>query len=388
VLCFAVCENRGVIIVLGGLSALLALAGLAKLLAPEAASALLSAAGLPHARVAVTGLAAGELGVGIAGLVLPGHIGGALVAAAFGCLAVGSGVVRGRAGNRPCGCFGDVSGVSLGLRHVIANAAAAIGAAAAAVLGSPGLSHRFASGPVTATLTLAAELVLAAGLSTLMRSDGATANSAAVRLAESSARLLGPSVTRRSALVRIAVGGSAVAIAPLRYLLYPGTAMAVVAPSSCDGGLCTDGYTAFCCEITDGGVNACPAGTFAGGWWMCTDYEGHQLCEQSGIRFYIDCNALPGTTFPGGCQCAGGSCDHRSVACNVGDLREPEPDPLPELQQRDHGRQRGVRARGELPGASGGTAPRRRRGLADDRPRDRRNRPAGVRAVVHRRPAA
>jgi hypothetical protein len=306
-----------VIIVLGASSALLALTGLAKLLRPEAASALLGAAGLPHARLAVSGLAAGELGVGIAGLFLPGRIGGALVAAAFGCLAVGSGVVRHRAGDRPCGCFGDVSGGSLGLRHVIVSAAAAVGATTAAVVGGPGLSHRFATHPLTAAMALAADLVLAAGLSAIIRSDGSTANAAAIRLAESSARLLGPSVTRRSLLVRMAIGGSALAIAPVRYLLYPGTAMGVVAPSGCDGGLCTDGYTAFCCEITEGSVNACPAGTFAGGWWMCTDYQGDQLCKESGIRFYVDCNALPGTTFPGGCQCAGGSCEHRSVACNV-----------------------------------------------------------------------
>ena len=123
-------------------------------------------------------------------------------------------------------------------------------------------------------------------------------------------------VSRRSALTRIAVAGSALAVAPVRYLLYPGTALGVVVPGRCRDGLCTDGYTAFCCEIHQG-LNTCPVGTFVGGWWMCTDYRGHQLCQGSGVRYYVDCNNLPGRPFPGGCRCANDDCSHRRQACNV-----------------------------------------------------------------------
>ena len=109
---------------------------------------------------------------------------------------------------------------------------------------------------------------------------------------------------------------SALTTAPLRYLLYPGTALGAVLPSDCRNGLCTDGYTAFCCEINQG-INGCPAGTFVGGWWKCTDYRGQQLCHDAGVRYYIDCNSLPGRPFPGGCRCAADSCSHRRQACNV-----------------------------------------------------------------------
>jgi hypothetical protein len=102
----------------------------------------------------------------------------------------------------------------------------------------------------------------------------------------------------------------------VRYLLYPGTALAVIAPRDCGSGRCTDGYTAFCCEIT-GGLNSCPEGTFPGGWWKCTDYRGHKLCREDGIRYYVDCNRLPGHYFPGGCHCAHNDCGRRRVACNV-----------------------------------------------------------------------
>ena len=138
----------------------------------------------------------------------------------------------------------------------------------------------------------------------------------ALSLVDGSARVLEARFSRRTALTRIAVAGSALAVAPVRYLLYPGTALGVVVPGACRDGLCTDGYTAFCCEIHQG-LNTCPAGTFVGGWWMCTDYRGHQLCHGSGVRYYIDCNNLPGRPFPGGCRCANDDCSHRRQACNV-----------------------------------------------------------------------
>src|SRR5688572_22637375 len=93
--------------------------------------------------------------------------------------------------------------------------------------------------------------------------------------------------TRRSFIVRAALAGSALTVAPLRYLLRPGSAYAAIcgcAGQSCDcGSACCDGYTDFCCTVH--GENSCPPGTFAGGWWKA---DGSAFC--SGPRYYIDCH--------------------------------------------------------------------------------------------------
>jgi len=34
------------------------------------------------------------------------------------------------------------------------------------------------------------------------------------------------------------------------------------------------------------------------------------------VRYYLDCNRIPGRAFPGGCRCANGDCDRRRVDCN------------------------------------------------------------------------
>jgi hypothetical protein len=136
------------------------------------------------------------------------------------------------------------------------------------------------------------------------------------RLATSLGALLERRTSRRGALARAAVAGSAFAVAPLRYLVRPGTAWAVVGPGDCPpGAKCNDGYTAFCCEIQNG-LNRCPANTYVAGWWKCTQYTGTHLCHEQGVRYYIDCNRIPGQVFPGGCQCAHGDCGQRRVDCN------------------------------------------------------------------------
>ncbi len=135
------------------------------------------------------------------------------------------------------------------------------------------------------------------------------------RLATSLGEALDRRLSRRGVLARATVAGSALAVAPVRYLVRPGDAMAVVSPDRCRSGLCTDGYTAFCCEI-EHGRNTCPDGTYVAGWWKCTNYSGGGLCHEEGVRFYIDCNRTPGRHFPGGCQCAQGDCGRRRVDCN------------------------------------------------------------------------
>jgi hypothetical protein len=136
------------------------------------------------------------------------------------------------------------------------------------------------------------------------------------RLAEGAGSLLARRISRRGAIARLALAGSALAASPLRYLLRPGTAWAVIGPSNCSGGLCTDGYTAFCCEI-NGGYNTCPDHTYVAGWWKCSAYNGGGLCDPEGVRYYVDCNRIPGEDFPGRCQCANGDCNQRRVDCNA-----------------------------------------------------------------------
>jgi hypothetical protein len=122
--------------------------------------------------------------------------------------------------------------------------------------------------------------------------------------------------SRRGFLIGSAMAGSAVAVAGCVPVMKPGTAYTHV--TDCGGGLCTDGYTEFCCTINDG-LNACPPDSFWGGWWRA-DYSS--FCN--GTRYYIDCmqnccGPLTGyQNFCAGCEecrCAGG-CDSRRVYCN------------------------------------------------------------------------
>ena len=136
--------------------------------------------------------------------------------------------------------------------------------------------------------------------------------------------------TRRDVLVQATVAGAALATYQLRYVLRPGTAMeliANVAPSrDCPrGSLCrADGYVEFCCTINDG-INACPPGTIAGGWWKA---DGSIYCN--GPRYYIDCSGTctrcqagcpsgfcPDCDAVGACDCANGDCSNRRVGCRT-----------------------------------------------------------------------
>src|SRR4051812_22537974 len=128
--------------------------------------------------------------------------------------------------------------------------------------------------------------------------------------------------TRRSFLQRVAVVGSALSVGGLDYVLRPGTAYA----SGCGSGAsCASGWTALCCTVNHG-VNQCPPGSFAAGWWKA---DGAHLCGGK-ARYYIDC---PGRCTKCGCggghfcaqhcwnckpHCAhGGGCDERHVCRNV-----------------------------------------------------------------------
>ncbi len=121
--------------------------------------------------------------------------------------------------------------------------------------------------------------------------------------------------SRRGFLLGSAMVGSAVAVAGCAPGTQPGTPYKHI--TDCAGGLCTDGYTEFCCTINNG-INVCPPGSFAGGWWRA-DFS--TFCN--GTRYYIDCmqNCCGpdlGNGFCAGCTectCAGG-CDTRRIYCN------------------------------------------------------------------------
>lgn len=136
------------------------------------------------------------------------------------------------------------------------------------------------------------------------------------RLARAEGSWLERRTSRRSFLSRLTTAGAALAVAPLRYTLRPGDAMSVITCANCSGSAkCCDGYTVFCCTLT--GFNECPADTFMGGWWKCSSYTGSGPCAGEGVRYYIDCNVLPGHSCSGGCQCGNATCSHRATCCNV-----------------------------------------------------------------------
>jgi hypothetical protein len=125
--------------------------------------------------------------------------------------------------------------------------------------------------------------------------------------------------SRRSFIVRSAVVGSALAVNPFRYIFKPGTAYAAACGPAAD---CGSGWTAMCCSINQG-LNTCPPGSVAAGWWKA-DNSG--FCG-TGPRYYIDCNSTcscgcgpSGICAPNcwscNCRCNTGSCDQRRVCCN------------------------------------------------------------------------
>ena len=146
-------------------------------------------------------------------------------------------------------------------------------------------------------------------------------------LVDKAASALARRTDRRGFLAKTAIVGSALTVAPLDLLLRPGTAYAAIcgcAGSACQcGSACCDGYTQFCCTINHG-VNACPPGTFAGGWWKA---DGSRFC--AGPRYYIDCMGYCSTCTTGcdrghfcsggcdgrACECANGDCGNRKVGC-------------------------------------------------------------------------
>ncbi len=145
------------------------------------------------------------------------------------------------------------------------------------------------------------------------------------RLVDRAATALSRRLDRRSFVSRAAMVGSAAVVAPATFALTPTSAYAAVCNcqgSRCVcGSMCCDGYTEFCCTLS--GVNACPPGSVAAGWWKV---DGSEFCGGA-ARYYLDCNAQCGGCGCGrnglcdgacsgtGCGCAGGNCNNRKSGC-------------------------------------------------------------------------
>ena len=179
--------------------------------------------------------------------------------------------------------------------------------------------------------------------------------------------------SRRGFLIGSAMAGSAVAVAGLRRRDRSRARRTPTSPTA-RGGLCTDGYTEFCCTHQQRAQHV-PARHFAGGWWRA-DYSS--FCN--GTRYYIDCmqnccGPNLGNGFCAGCtecRCAYG-CDTRRGVLQLLPLRAVPPG------DRHH------RARSR---AGSSRAPRRtptRRSRAAPRPRSTTHRRARARARPARR---
>lgn len=131
-------------------------------------------------------------------------------------------------------------------------------------------------------------------------------------------------VGRRGFFVGAAVAGSALATDPKAYALRPQTAYSTICGP---GNTASSGWTVFCSTINKG-VNSCPPGSFAAGWWKAA---GSSWCG-GGYRYIVDCNASCSKCTSGctgdhicdkgcwNCSCGTGStatCDQRRICCNA-----------------------------------------------------------------------
>ncbi|MBK5307072.1 MAG: hypothetical protein JJD92_10325 [Frankiaceae bacterium] len=151
---------------------------------------------------------------------------------------------------------------------------------------------------------------------------GTSGASATQRAADAVTGWLSRRTSRRGFLVRAGVVGSALAVDTVGFVLKPQSAYAAVCGP---GSTCGSGWTVFCATINNG-INACPPGSIAAGWWKA---DGASLCGGK-ARYIVDCNATCSRCGGGGsgicarscwsCTCACGpstSCDQRKICCNA-----------------------------------------------------------------------
>lgn len=134
-------------------------------------------------------------------------------------------------------------------------------------------------------------------------------------LVQATSRFLAKRTRRRGFLAKSALVGSAIAVAPRKYFLEPGSAYAAVICNgyNCQpGNLCCDGYTEFCCTLY--GTNGCPPGSLYGGWWKVS---GSSYCGGNN-RYYMDCHSQCGGCTCGGSGVCSGSCNGTVCGCGAG----------------------------------------------------------------------
>jgi hypothetical protein len=113
---------------------------------------------------------------------------------------------------------------------------------------------------------------------------------------------------RRGFLFSSAVVGSALVVDTAGFVLKPQSAYASVCGPSTS---CSSGWTVFCATINKG-INACPPGSIAAGWWKA---DGASLCGGK-ARYIIDCNATCSRcTTPGS---RAGICSSKCWSCKCG----------------------------------------------------------------------
>ena len=122
--------------------------------------------------------------------------------------------------------------------------------------------------------------------------------------------------SRRGFIIGSAMVGSAVAVAGCAPGTQPGTPYTHI--TDCAGGLCTDGYTEFCCTINNG-INACPPGTLRR---RLVARRLLQLLQRHPLLHGLHAELLRSRTSATGSAPAatsarcGGGCDTRRVYCN------------------------------------------------------------------------
>jgi hypothetical protein len=124
---------------------------------------------------------------------------------------------------------------------------------------------------------------------------------------------------RRRTPERAAVGATALAAAPVRFVTRPVRAEELLRTSCSNcppGSRCCGGYTALCCTLPGQSNFGCPDNTFVGGWWQCS-YGGAGLCGTTNVRYYLDCSIDPGKACPGGCHCGDNRCSNFRSCCVV-----------------------------------------------------------------------
>lgn len=134
----------------------------------------------------------------------------------------------------------------------------------------------------------------------------------------------GTEMGRRSFLIRFTTAAAALFVAPLDFILRPGTAYAAICGPS-PGCNLSGGYTAFCCTINRG-LNRCPPGHFVGGWWKSAGSSYCCVNGQPSDRYILDCHARCTCSGSGNfcgegcrpctCRCSNSeTCDQRKVCC-------------------------------------------------------------------------